>query len=265
MNMHGKRVCSSFLLLLLSALGIAVASGTTTRTLDATQHPLRVVVTAQPPPGTSVWTLEEQLPANAVAMSLSHSGVWDGVNGVAKWGPFFDASPRQLEYRLVLPAGASGLVHGAISADGTDAAVAGTNLLPAASRTFRAWQLEVFGPEGFFTYSADPLFDGDRDTLPNIHEYAFAGDPAMADAGRLPRLQIGPDGERLLAFSAPRNALEDIIIEVWGDLNGEVLALYFAADWMEAGSGSVGEVRVPLASALPERIFVRVGLKPFNE
>jgi hypothetical protein len=59
--------------------------------------------------------------------SISDGGQWDSVNLKIKWGPFFDATPRNLTYKATPPAGESGIKYfnGTASFDGINVTITG--------------------------------------------------------------------------------------------------------------------------------------------
>lgn len=50
--------------------------------------------------GISVHAIEDQVPSDWTATNISHSGAFDSREGKVKWGPFFDATARELTYQL---------------------------------------------------------------------------------------------------------------------------------------------------------------------
>jgi hypothetical protein len=59
--------------------------------------------------------------------SISDGGVWDGLAGQVKWGPFFDATARVLTYVVTPPSGTNGTFSfdGVASFDGVDVTLGG--------------------------------------------------------------------------------------------------------------------------------------------
>jgi|GEM_PF-1152563 len=67
-----------------------------------------VLIDIQPPPDVSVVALEDQPPAGWLVRSISDNGVWDGIHGKVKWGPYYAQSiPSQVSYELQPPIGAA--------------------------------------------------------------------------------------------------------------------------------------------------------------
>jgi hypothetical protein len=74
-----------------------------------------------------VWAVEELPPVNWAVTNISHDGIWDKANGKLKFGPFFDASPRTLSYKVLPPLGFEGigLLSGQASANGKSTPITG--------------------------------------------------------------------------------------------------------------------------------------------
>jgi len=99
-------------------------------------------IEAGPQTGTIVYAVEEQVSSltnstggTFVVSDISDGGTYDTVNGLIKFGPFFDQIPRVLTYELTPPSEATNSVQfaGVISIDSTNYAVAGDSeidLLP---------------------------------------------------------------------------------------------------------------------------------------
>lgn len=85
-----------------------------------------VRLTANPPPGTSAWAVEETPPQNWAILGVTN-GVFDRATGKVKFGPFFDGEPRPLGYTALPPLGfvGIGLFTGMASADGKSTPVLG--------------------------------------------------------------------------------------------------------------------------------------------
>jgi len=86
----------------------------------------RGVVSLQisPDPETSVYAVEESLPAGLTPYAISDGGSWDSVNQKIKWGLFFDNTTRVLSYKLGGVAGIHPL-SGVGSFDGQSIAASG--------------------------------------------------------------------------------------------------------------------------------------------
>lgn len=67
-----------------------------------------VELRANPPAGTHAYAVEDRPPNGWQVTGVSHEGAFDSITGKVKFGPFTDASPRTLTYRLTPPANASG-------------------------------------------------------------------------------------------------------------------------------------------------------------
>lgn len=101
-----------FMLALICSMGKGGAStATVTGTLPAyftPGTPFTVTLSAVPDLTTHVYAVEEMPPADWIVSEISHGGVFDTAVGKVKWGPFIDATPRVLSYRLTPSAGAAG-------------------------------------------------------------------------------------------------------------------------------------------------------------
>jgi hypothetical protein len=96
--------------------------------------PLEVKIDINPLGGTAAHAIVENPPIGWAHSGISHGGVFDEVNKVLKWGPFFDSLPRTLTYSLVPPLQTSGshTFSGIYSADGMDSAISGQDeIVPA--------------------------------------------------------------------------------------------------------------------------------------
>ncbi len=91
--------------------GMRLAAATVTSSLPGFFTPqvaFSVSLTVAPDAGTRVQAIEETPPPGWTVGNLSHGGAWDAAAGKIKWGPFTDATPRVLSYRLTPSAGAVG-------------------------------------------------------------------------------------------------------------------------------------------------------------
>lgn len=108
-----------------SRLPFAYAAG------SQVQVELRVV------PATNVvaQAVEDQPPAGWQVSAISHGGLFDSQRGKVKWGPFFDATPRLLSYRVSVPLAATNTVEfkGTAAFDNGRAAVDGQRQVRPAS------------------------------------------------------------------------------------------------------------------------------------
>jgi len=71
--------------------------------------PFEVTVSVLPDPAQQVQALYDTPPTGWAVSSVSHGGSLDPLLGRVKWGPFLDALPRTLTYRLTPPGNASGI------------------------------------------------------------------------------------------------------------------------------------------------------------
>lgn len=99
-------------LLLLLLIGIGkTQSATVTSSLPeffTPGVPFAVTLTTSPDATTQVYAIEETPPTDWSVSEISHGGTFDNRAGKVKWGPFVDATPRVLSYRLTPPLGAAG-------------------------------------------------------------------------------------------------------------------------------------------------------------
>lgn len=113
-------------------------SSTATRVLPASyvrDESIEVTVAVAPAPETRGYAIEETLPAGSLISGISHSGQLDEAHHQVKWGPFFDAVPRRLTYRVQLPAAQSAwALAGRASFDGSSLTVGGDQMVRTGSR-----------------------------------------------------------------------------------------------------------------------------------
>jgi hypothetical protein len=99
--------------------------------------PFTVTLTITPSNGVSVYAVEDQIPAGWVATNFmpSDPAVFDFVNNMVKWGPYFDDDDRILSYQITPPANASGTVtfSGTASFDGAGVTITGVRQISPAS------------------------------------------------------------------------------------------------------------------------------------
>lgn len=105
-------------------------SGTIVSSLPSTASAgdlIEVTLTVNPATNVVAYGVEEAAPPGWAVVALSHSGVVDSYRARLKWGPFFDAVPRTLTYRLAVPASAAGIAAftGAAAFDGAAATTTG--------------------------------------------------------------------------------------------------------------------------------------------
>ncbi len=80
--------------------------GTLIRTQSADYLPgseVLVTLAANPASDVRTWAVEELVPVDWSVTGVSDGGSWDARNHKVKWGPFFDATARLLNYRLGPP------------------------------------------------------------------------------------------------------------------------------------------------------------------
>ncbi|NDY95011.1 leucine-rich repeat domain-containing protein, partial [Wenzhouxiangella limi] len=92
--------------------------------------PLTVTIQTQPETGTGSYAIEDQ-PPSSWAVSNVQGGVFDSGTGTVKFGPYFDANSRTLQYDLTPPANASGtgVFSGTYSKDGVSTGLCGPSTL----------------------------------------------------------------------------------------------------------------------------------------
>ncbi len=88
---------------------------------------ISVNINVRPPSRTMAYAVEEHLPVGWQIEAVSHQGEADVALGIVRWGPFFDATPRQLSYRLTSSLDAAGMIEfgGRGSFDGISADITG--------------------------------------------------------------------------------------------------------------------------------------------
>jgi hypothetical protein len=72
---------------------------------------LSITNVATPASNTSVYAVEDAIPAGWTATNISDGGVYDALNRKVKWGPFFDDTLRMLTYDVVSPLITPGLAR----------------------------------------------------------------------------------------------------------------------------------------------------------
>ena len=125
-----SRLKGNALLLFALMLGIGEGEGSAVRDLVPTAQPgasVEVTIIVEPSAGTGVYAVEERVPSGTVVSRISDDGSFDEVNGLVKWGPFFDSEGRELNYTVQPPSDASGLLEfaGSISVDGRNSTIGG--------------------------------------------------------------------------------------------------------------------------------------------
>lgn len=92
--------------------------------IDNNTADVGVSIAVEPPATTFAYAVEDTVPTGLTPQSIDSGGLWDQANQKVKWGPFFDANPRVLGFRLTGPNGGYALV-GAVSIDGTSTPIRG--------------------------------------------------------------------------------------------------------------------------------------------
>jgi hypothetical protein len=116
-------------------------------------NPLLVTVRVDPAVGAGSVALEERIPSGWRAEEPNEGGNVDDSGSWVRWGPFFDANPRTLQYRLVPTPGAEtgGVFEGVFSVDGVDAPIGGVARIPQGPKgppTLRFGGISGAGPLG---------------------------------------------------------------------------------------------------------------------
>lgn len=119
-------------------------------TLPPSMVRFRVLIDTSPASETSVYAIEEIVPAGLTLHpeSISDSGAWDAISRKVRWGPFFDEASRTLSYEVTVPAGASApkLFQGIYSADGADTLITGDRLMASGPplEAYSEWRQRAF-------------------------------------------------------------------------------------------------------------------------
>ena len=90
-----------------------------------------VTISITPDAGTQVYAVEDTTPIGWTVTNINNSGAYDTNNRKVKWGPFFDNSPRTLNYVITPPSGETSnqTFVGTVSFDGVSVAVAGSRTI----------------------------------------------------------------------------------------------------------------------------------------
>lgn len=104
--------------------------------------PVVVTLSVNPDSATFVHAVEDSPPPGWIIDSINENGIWDPVNLKVKWGPYFDALPRQLQYHATPPAGESGekVFNGVGSFDGSGVMIEGSTTLHQSPTGIMDWQ-----------------------------------------------------------------------------------------------------------------------------
>ena len=90
-----------------------------------------VSVEVSPPSDVFAYALEEKVPAGWTVEDISQNGLFDPINSMIKWGPYFDNESREFRYYLKPPDGFEGSerIAGTVSYDGNGGEVEGSSLI----------------------------------------------------------------------------------------------------------------------------------------
>jgi uncharacterized delta-60 repeat protein len=99
-------------------------------------EPFTVTVATQPGTDTRAHAVEEAIPTGWTVSAINGGGDFDAAGGKVKWGPFFDATPRTLNYRVNPPVTALGIASfsGVMSCDGASVRITGAGQVREACR-----------------------------------------------------------------------------------------------------------------------------------
>jgi|GEM_PF-3834503 len=121
-----------------SITGHAISGGVVSRAVMSCRagyyipgRSVRMTIKVNPASGSSVFALEEKIPANWVPISIGEGGTFDKHNSTLRWGPFFGSAPKSFEYTLLAPHRTRGIqkFNGTLSVDGKMANVVGCTSL----------------------------------------------------------------------------------------------------------------------------------------
>jgi hypothetical protein len=92
---------------------------------------LVVTLAAKPLLATLAYTIEDSVPAGWLVGAISAGGTFDSVNGLVKFGPFFDNVARTVTYEVTAPTGSASSVQfvGYAVADGVPSLISGDSTL----------------------------------------------------------------------------------------------------------------------------------------
>lgn len=95
--------------------------------IHAGSSAIQVINSVAPGARNHVYAVEDAIPEGWLVDEINHQGRFDRVNRKVKWGPFFDAAPRDFSYRVTPTrlAGATAVFNGTASFDGYDLTIAG--------------------------------------------------------------------------------------------------------------------------------------------
>jgi hypothetical protein len=213
-----------------------------------------ITIEATPPPGTSVYAVEETLPSSAFPRRISHNGVYDSHTNKVKWGPFHDDLPRNLTFEVSIGDEELTLV-GSMSHDNSGPIPTtgiGEMELPNFETYFAGWQHRYL-PKNTPLLSADYVFSSA--SLPLIVQYAMGQEPGESGSPlRMISLSNGENGLRYVRdlrrtdISIELQSSENLVNwNVWSSPPEEIETI---DEYMEA-------VRVPSRENAP---FYRIGI-----
>lgn len=110
----------------------------------------------------------------------------------------------------------------------------------ALSSPWQNWQVARFGDDADDPAVAGPVADPDADGIPNLLEYALAGDPRAADPQVLPTIRAATEG---IEIRFTRNPATDLMLDCQH-------ALSPGGPWNEIARSSAGEALESLANGV---------------
>ncbi len=96
-----------------------------------------VTIVVTPDPAVGVYAVEDSPPMGWAISAISGAGSWDAANEKVKWGPFFDSTPRTLQYTATPPIGENKTQTfvGVASLDGSSIPITGDRTIAPAGGT----------------------------------------------------------------------------------------------------------------------------------
>jgi len=97
-----------------------------------------VQLRAEPPQGTHAYAVEDRPPTGWTVSDISNEGIFDPATGKVKFGPFFDAEPRTLAYKLTPTGDATGRKEfgGSSSANGAIYPIVGDRIIESVNSAY---------------------------------------------------------------------------------------------------------------------------------
>jgi uncharacterized repeat protein (TIGR01451 family) len=110
---------------------------------------VQVTIAVVPDAATQVYAVEDGPPSGWTISAISDNGSLDAVNGLVKWGPFFDNLDRDLSYVATPPVGETGQqsFSGQASFDGAGVAITGGRTIDRSCTYGLSPTSAMFGPD----------------------------------------------------------------------------------------------------------------------